>query len=136
MIFKAQRFFVARFVLILTLLSGLFGAVPARSAQAATLTVTNTNDSGAGSLRQAILDATSGDTINFAPSLAGQTIALSSQINLEKDLILDGSGLNPEVEISGSLALRIFYVTGTVTLNSLLLKEGQRLLRFERWCHF
>jgi hypothetical protein len=31
----------------------------------ATITVLNTNDSGAGSLRQAVLDATSGDTIVF-----------------------------------------------------------------------
>jgi len=30
-----------------------------------TITVTNTNDSGAGSLSQAITDAASGDTINF-----------------------------------------------------------------------
>ena len=37
MIFKAQRFFVARFVLILTLLSGLFGSPPTSSAHAATL---------------------------------------------------------------------------------------------------
>ena len=125
MIFKAQRFLVARFVLILTLLSGMFGAVPARTVHAATLTVTNTNGSGAGSLRQAIIDAAPGDTINFASSLAGQTIALSSQINLEKDLTIDGAGLTPAVEISGSLALRIFYVTSTVTLKSLLLKEGR-----------
>ncbi len=32
---------------------------------AATITVMNTNDSGAGSLRQAITDAGSGDTIDF-----------------------------------------------------------------------
>src|SRR5438309_655561 len=42
---------------------------------AATLTVTNLNDSGAGSLRQAIADAASGDTINFA---VADTITLSS----------------------------------------------------------
>src|SRR5436309_2040978 len=37
----------------------------ALNAQAATISVTNTNDSGAGSLRQAILDAHDGDTVNF-----------------------------------------------------------------------
>src|SRR5882724_227435 len=37
----------------------------ALSTQAATITVTNTNDSGAGSLRQAIADAHDGDTIDF-----------------------------------------------------------------------
>src|SRR5439155_1252176 len=40
------------------------------------ITVTNTNDSGPGSLRQGLADANDGDTINFDPSLNGQTIAL------------------------------------------------------------
>jgi hypothetical protein len=51
--------------------------------RAATLTVTNTNDSGAGSLRQAMIDANAtgaADTVGFAPSLSGQTITLDSQL--------------------------------------------------------
>jgi len=40
-----------------------------------TLTVLNTGDSGAGSLRDTISAAQNGDTIVFAPSLAGQTNA-------------------------------------------------------------
>ena len=36
-------------------------------AHAATITVTNTNDSGPGSLRQAVGSAQNGDTIVFAP---------------------------------------------------------------------
>ena len=39
---------------------------------AATVTVINTNDSGADSLRQAITNAASGDTINFAVPLPPQ----------------------------------------------------------------
>ena len=42
-----------------------------------TVTVTNTNDSGAGSLRNAINDAVSGEVINFAKSVYG-TIDLTS----------------------------------------------------------
>jgi hypothetical protein len=38
----------------------------AMSAYADIITVTNTNDSGPGSLRQALADANNGDTINFA----------------------------------------------------------------------
>src|SRR5215207_560588 len=125
MFFIHRRSLVMRFALILALLSGMFVAMPSKLVHAATLIVANTNDSGPGSLRQAIIDAMPGDTINFDPSLAGQTIALTSQVNLDKDLIIDGSGLNPAVEISGSLALRIFYVSGTVTLKSLTLKNGR-----------
>ena len=49
--------------------------------QAATLTVTNTNDNGVGSLRAQIAAATSGDTIDFSASLGGQTITLTSGEN-------------------------------------------------------
>jgi len=38
----------------------------AMQAQAAIITVINTNDSGPGSLRQALVDANDGDTIDFA----------------------------------------------------------------------
>ena len=47
-----------------------------------TFQVTNTNDSGSGSLRSEISQAKNGDTIDFAPSLFGggqqQTITLTS----------------------------------------------------------
>ena len=48
------------------------------SARADTITVINTNDSGPGSLRQAIFNANNGDTIDFDPALNGQTITLTS----------------------------------------------------------
>ena len=38
----------------------------------------NNADSGAGSLRATIAAADNGDTINFASSLSGQTITLTS----------------------------------------------------------
>ncbi|HEU0208269.1 MAG TPA: hypothetical protein VFQ78_04745 [Candidatus Udaeobacter sp.] len=48
------------------------------TARPATITVTNTNDSGPGSLRQALADADDGDTITFDSALAGQTITLTT----------------------------------------------------------
>jgi hypothetical protein len=42
------------------------------------LTVVNNSDSAAGSLRAEISAANNGDTIRFAPALAGQTITLTS----------------------------------------------------------
>src|SRR3954465_11743804 len=41
---------------------------------ATTITVTNGNDSGPGSLRQALADANDGDTINFDASVAAVTL--------------------------------------------------------------
>jgi hypothetical protein len=42
------------------------------------LTVTNTNDSGNGSLRTEVVAAQSGNTIVFSPKLYGKTITLTS----------------------------------------------------------
>ena len=92
---------------------------------AATLTVLNVNDSGAGSLRQAVLDANLGDTIVFTPTLAGQTIVLTSgAIVIDKPLGIDGAAA-PGVRISGNDASRVFNVSiGPVALNNLILEHG------------
>ncbi len=59
----------------------------------ATLTVTTTADSGAGSLRDTIAAASAGDTIQFAPALNGQTITLTTaKIVIDKNLVIDGPG--------------------------------------------
>jgi hypothetical protein len=76
----------------LTLLLILFGAGAAR---AATYMVTNANDSGAGSLRQAITDAsaqTDPDTINFnIPGAGVHTINLTSPLPLVRTAVtIDG----------------------------------------------
>jgi len=58
---------------------------------AATITVTNGYDSGPGSFRQAILDASPGDTINFA---AGVTVInlTSNALVINKNLTVTGPG--------------------------------------------
>ncbi|NES02452.1 MAG: DUF4347 domain-containing protein [Okeania sp. SIO2F4] len=90
-----------------------------------TITVTNNNDSGAGSLRQAIADANPGDTIEFDPSLANQTITLTSgQLEIDKDLTLDGGNAR-NLTISGNNASRI--IDYQVTLNFSLLPENPDL---------
>ncbi|MDM8565042.1 choice-of-anchor Q domain-containing protein [Candidatus Halobeggiatoa sp. HSG11] len=115
--FKTElRFIVA--ILIATLLM-IF--VPSPLVQAATITVTNNSDSGANSLRQAILDATAGDTINFD---ADYTITLSSQLDIDKNLTIDGTGQN--ITISGNNAVRVFDVSsGTVIFNNLTIANGK-----------
>src|SRR5215212_1677985 len=91
------------------------------------LIVTNANDSGAGSLRQTILNSSAGNGITFDPSLAGQTIALVSELVIDKNLTIDGSSLASKVNISGNNSVRVFRITSgvTVALDSLSIRNGK-----------
>ncbi len=87
--FRETRILSARCVLsfVITLM--------AANAGAAILTVSNTNDLGAGSLRQAIIDANTGagvDTINFAIAGSGlHTISPASALpNITEAVVIDG----------------------------------------------
>ncbi len=82
---------------------------------AATLVVTSNSDSGAGTLRQAIADAASGDTITFASGLNGSAITLTSgQLQISnKDLVIQGPG--PDLlAVNGNASSRVFLVESTV----------------------
>jgi len=70
------------------------------------ITVTNANDSGAGSLRQAIAGICTGGTITFA---GNYTINLASELSIDNDLTIDGAGYN--VAVSGGNLTRVFYVS-------------------------
>jgi hypothetical protein len=78
-----------------------------------TLTVLNTNDSGADSLRQDILDAAPGSTIVFQQGLTG-TITLSDTLNIAKDLTIVGPG-SGSLTISGNHTVQDFTVSASVT---------------------
>src|SRR5204863_6602648 len=88
------------------------------AANQSTLIVTNTNDNGPGSLRQALADAVDGDTIQFDPALNGQTITLTSaELVIQTDVILDGPGpdlltINREQQAP---LFRIFHVMAGTT---------------------
>ena len=105
---------------------GLVLAMPAQIAGAATQLVTNCNNSGAGSLRQAVLDAASGDTVNFAPDLGCSTIVLTSgDIEIATDLSIVGPGPNA-LAVSGDNTTDIFQVasTATVSISGLAIEDG------------
>jgi hypothetical protein len=95
---------------------------------AATLTVTTTADSGAGSLRQALADAIDGDTIQFAPGLTGQTIGLTStELAIDKNITITGPGPDQlAVQRFGPSQFRIFHVMPghTVTIAGLKITGG------------
>ena len=94
--------------------------------------VTNNLDSGAGSLRQALLDATAApgpDVITFAPSLAGQTISLVSTISIFNagEVTVDASAAPGLVINDGSAedyGLFFINVGSTVTFRALTLAKG------------
>ena len=114
-----------RITLTFIFLLSVFVIPPLQSARAATeWVVVNTNDSGAGSLRQAIADASNGDTITFAPSLASQKIVLSSPLAIDKDITIDGSLLTSKISISGDNDIPVFFTVSTVTLNGLIITNG------------
>jgi hypothetical protein len=92
------------------------------------LTVTNGNDSGPGSLRQAIAAAASGDTITFADGVA--TVMLTSdQLTINDNLTIDGGDgvIIERSSAAGTPAFRIFALSGSdteVTLNRLTIRNG------------
>jgi hypothetical protein len=77
-----------------------------------TVTVTNTDDAGAGSLRQAILDAPDGATIQFDAGIGGATIVLSTgALTVSKALTIEGP-VPAGMTISGGFSSQIFFVGG------------------------
>lgn len=102
----------------------------------ATFQVTNTNDSGAGSLRQAILDANAAagaDIIEFSGSTftdaTPDTITLASgTLNITGDTTITGTGAsNLKIARSSSSGnFGIFHITGTnVSLSGLTVTNGK-----------
>jgi len=93
----------------LLLYSLLFILLTSIHAAAAIVTVTNSNDSGPGSLRDAIATAVSGDDIVFAAATNGSPIVLTSgAITITKDITLTGNGTGMTT-VTGSFD-RIFVI--------------------------
>lgn len=99
-----------------------------------TFTVTNTNDSGAGSLRQAILDAEAsvGADIIDMTGITG-TITLASGLpNITEDLTINGAGIASTI-IDGNSQVRPFFIGGAfqsstevpvVTIDGVTIQNG------------
>jgi hypothetical protein len=90
--------------------------------QASTLTVTNLDDAGAGSLRNAIGTAVPGDTIVFQAGLSG-TITLASSLSVTVPLTIQGAGAS--ISISGNNTVRIMAVSANLTISNLRFTAGK-----------
>jgi len=88
--------------------------------------VTNTADSGPGSLRKALGSVCVDGTIRFDPALTGQTITLlSGPLTLGKNVDIDGSAA-PGLTISGNQSDRVVIVNAgtTASLRNLTIADG------------
>ena len=97
---------------------------------AVALTVTSSADSGAGTLRQAILDAAPGDTIDFAGGVTPITLT-SAELLINKNLTISGPGANlltvQRSAVGGTPNFRIFHIASgafVVTISGLTISNG------------
>src|SRR5262245_16147930 len=79
------------------------------------LTVTSTDDHGPGTLRQAIADATAGDTIAFDLSYPATITLTSGHLAIHKNLTIEGPGAQ-SLKVSGNHSSLAFFVDPGVSV--------------------
>jgi hypothetical protein len=102
---------------------GLLLYAVALPVHAATITVTNTNDSGAGSLRQALAVAHNGDSINFA--VTGTIGLTSGELLVDKSITISGPAPD-SLAVNGNAKSRVFHIVSgtTVRISGLTITNG------------
>src|SRR4029077_3336354 len=96
----------------------------AMSVHANIITVTNTHDSGSGSLRQALRIANDGETITFA--LTGTIALTSGGLPVTKSLTISGPG-SDQLSIDGNQALLVFgiFPEKTAAISGLTIRNAE-----------
>src|SRR6266513_5755231 len=91
---------------------------------AAIIPVSNTNDSGPGSLRQALAIANDGDTID-ATGISGTISLISGELLVNKSVTINGAGADV-LAVDGNAAGRVFFIAAseTVTISGLTIRNG------------
>jgi len=93
-------------------------------AHATTIIVTNTNDNGSGSLRQALAIANDGDTID-ATGISGAISLTTGELLVNKSVTINGAGADV-LAVDGNAAGRVFFITlgETVTISGFTIRNG------------
>lgn len=115
--------------LVGAVLAGLGQAQPALARPpAATFTVSNTNDNGTGSLRQAILDANTNPGEDIIEITAVGTIRLLSPLPpISETAVIQGPGMN-QLAIDGGRRFRVFDIAdAAVTIADLTIQHGYEI---------
>lgn len=105
----------------------LFALLVSLSLDAATIPVTSTADSGAGSLRAAILASAAGDTIECmaAAGMGTGTVTLLSPLPaITHDLIIQSSGSPFKIDGNVHMFQALQIATGNVTLTNLFIQNA------------
>jgi hypothetical protein len=91
--------------------------------------VTNTNDSGPGSLRDALAVANNGDEITFA--IVGTITLTSGELLVDKSITISGPGAD-NLAVDGDAKSRVFHIGPdvTVTLSDLTITNGHACCDF------
>lgn len=113
---------------VLSNVLGTFYGEPVAFRSGFTTVVTEVADSGPGSLRQAIADAVTGDAIEFALALSGQSILLTGgELMLDRELTIDASPLPQSLTLDGQQLSRLLSVGADiqVTLSGITLVNGR-----------
>src|SRR5947208_7235931 len=95
------------------------------SAHATTIIVTNTNDNGPGSLRQALADANDSDTID-ATGISGAISLISGELLVNKSVAINGAGADV-LAVDGNTVSRVFQIRfpgETVAISGFTVRNG------------
>ena len=121
-----------RMLLLFTLLCAAVASWQSVHANQRWFFVTNTNDSGPGSLRSRLEAANDGDTINFTAETRGTITLTSGQLEVTKSVAINGPGANL-LAVNGNANGRVCAIgarttaTITVTISGLTFTNGRHL---------
>jgi hypothetical protein len=85
--------------------------------------VTNLDDAGAGSLRDAIAMTPAGGTVDFQPGLSGTITLTTGELAITRNVTLAGPGAGV-ITVSGNHASRVFHTSAAVTVTGLTIVDG------------